>query len=72
MDICLLELAITEKDINKLENVCIIIEREQYDTEKCKLALRMRDRIHLISEESGNAILTLDTSHMEACGDFQK
>ena len=63
----LLEEAITEKDIDKLEKVCIIIEREQYETEKCKLALRMRDRIHLINRESEKAVVTLDTSHMEAC-----
>eukprot|EP01084_Bolivina_argentea_P058899 107505_1 len=63
----LLELAITSKDINKLERVCVIIEGEQYETDKCNLALRMRDRIHLIIKESSEAILTLDTAHMEAC-----
>merc|ERR1712176_773453 len=63
----LLEEAITEKDIVKLEQVCIIIEREQYETDKCKLALGMRDRIHLINRESEKAVVTLDTSHMEAC-----
>eukprot|EP00484_Ammonia_sp_Unknown_P018101 CAMPEP_0197028252 /NCGR_PEP_ID=MMETSP1384-20130603/7978_1 /TAXON_ID=29189 /ORGANISM="Ammonia sp." /LENGTH=1466 /DNA_ID=CAMNT_0042457223 /DNA_START=22 /DNA_END=4422 /DNA_ORIENTATION=+ len=63
----LLEQAINEKDIEKLERVCIIIEREQYETEKCKLALRMRDRIHLINRESEKAVVTLDTNHMEAC-----
>eukprot|EP00485_Elphidium_margaritaceum_P007561 CAMPEP_0202691960 /NCGR_PEP_ID=MMETSP1385-20130828/6494_1 /ASSEMBLY_ACC=CAM_ASM_000861 /TAXON_ID=933848 /ORGANISM="Elphidium margaritaceum" /LENGTH=1474 /DNA_ID=CAMNT_0049347425 /DNA_START=27 /DNA_END=4451 /DNA_ORIENTATION=+ len=63
----LLEQAIAEKDLDKLERVCAIIEREQYETEKCKLALRMRDRIHVINRESEQAVVTLDTSHMEAC-----
>lgn len=63
----LLEEAIAEKNINKLEEVCAIIEEEQYETDKCKLALRMRDRIHLINRESERAVVTLDTTHMEAC-----
>ncbi len=62
----LLSEAIAEKDINKLEAVCDIIEREQYETERCKLALRMRDRIHLINRESEKIVVTLDTSHMES------
>merc|ERR1719242_219437 len=63
----LLEEAISEKDLAKLERVCVIIEREQYETDKCKLALRMRDRIKLIVRESEKAVVTLATSHMEAC-----
>eukprot|EP01084_Bolivina_argentea_P201243 344027_1 len=63
----LLTEAIDEKDIDKLEAVCVIIESEQYETDKCKLALRMRDRIHLINRESEKAVVTLDTNHMEAC-----
>ncbi|ETO25680.1 class VII unconventional myosin [Reticulomyxa filosa] len=63
----LLEEAISEKDINKLEAVCEIIEREQYETDKCMLALKMRDRIHAIIRESEKAIATLETNHMEAC-----
>ncbi|ETO03605.1 hypothetical protein RFI_33797, partial [Reticulomyxa filosa] len=54
-------------DINKLEAVCEIIEREQYETDKCMLALKMRDRIHAIIRESEKAIATLETNHMEAC-----
>lgn len=63
----LLNEAIEEKDLDKLERVCAIIEREQYETDKCKLALRMRDRIKLINRESEKAVVTLDTNHMEAC-----
>ena len=63
----LLDEAINEKDLDKLERVCLIIEREQYETDKCKLALRMRDRIQLINRESEKAVVTLATSHMEAC-----
>merc|ERR1719295_2123137 len=63
----LLDEAINECNISKLEQVCVIIEREQYETEKCKLALRMCARIHLIVRESEKAVVTLDTAHMEAC-----
>jgi len=56
-----------KKNIEKLEQVCIIIEENQYETDKCKLALRMRDRLHRINAECESAVVTLETNHMEAC-----
>jgi len=71
----LLEQALETRDLNMLIEVCEIIELNDYQTTKCQLAIKLRDRILRIYEESRAAMDSLEVKHMravmeaaEACG----
>merc|ERR550534_194145 len=62
----MLEDAIESRDIEKLREVCEIVEQEDYQTKKATQAIRLKDRIELIIEESEATAITLKTEPMQA------
>merc|ERR1719336_404861 len=62
----LLEQALETKDLGMLMEVCEIIELNDYQTTRCQLAVKVRDRILRIYEESQMAAMTLEIEHMKA------
>jgi len=62
----LLEQALQTRDLQSLIDVCEIIELNDYQTTKCQLAVKLRDRILRVYEESRAAAETLEVEHMRA------
>lgn len=62
----LLEQALETRDLSLLMEVCEIIELNDYQTTKCQLCIKLRDRILRIFEESRAAMGSLEVKHMRA------
>merc|ERR1719193_249354 len=62
----MLEDAIQSRDIERLREVCEIVELEDYQTKMATQAIRLKDRIELIIEESETTAITLKTEPMQA------
>lgn len=58
--------AVDTRNIEMLREVCKIVEQEDYQTKLATQAIRLKDRIELIIEESENAAVTLKTEPMLA------
>merc|ERR1719285_965662 len=58
--------AVETRNIELLREVCDIVEQEDYQTKLATKAIRLKDRIELIIEESQNAANTLKTEPMLA------
>jgi len=63
----LIEEALATRDLEILMEVCEIIEEEDYQTTKCQLCIRLRDRMFRVREVAMEAYQVLETEMMRAC-----